>query len=531
MGRRKLIVSLEAAQELEIDKVAKRAVYYENGTPAQRAKLDAEEPDPPKPEDDSTGDSTDDTSTDDADANSTDDSSTDPVDDTDDSSDTKSDDGDKTSKDDDSEDPDAEPDDKTEEDAKDDDSDPVKDSEDNTDALNETVKGAKSLEALALVLEDSMRYGGITPACMAITSIALESTLKHIGFKDKNIKSFGLEDFDSFTDSVSSGYNTTKDVIGHISNILSSVWNAVDRSISFSIDILSRIAKKFHTGFSGYLKECGNIKEALRSIKNISNEDSKRYHNTDVIKRLHCGNVFDPLKSVTVLDTFAKAYFTNIRTSATASTKNIYSIIEAVRDSNFTAPNKIIRLPDLPEGVHPGSVSGYTAADSNLESYVYKDKLPGDTVFIAFYPNNDLNLEDLDAAQRESKFILGFDISSSNAPSDVEYLNYKKINSFVDKLEELCREGLSSSRVFYDFLESKKRLASELKKLEKLNGYEIDKHKEKNLDVKEYIRAISATLQRYDNTYIDGSSKIAELMIRTLKSGTKYASDSIKFYS
>ena len=121
-------------------------------------------------------------------------------------------------------------------------------------------------------------------------------------------------------------------------------------------------------------------------------------------------------------------------------------------------------------------------------------------------------------------------MSAPKPANEVNYLEAKKIVEFIDRLEQIANEGLESVRIFYDFLESKKKLANELKKLEGLNEYQVDKHKENNLNVKEYIRAISATLQRYDNTYVSGSSKIAELMISTLKAGTKYTSDSIKIY-
>ena len=493
------MLALEAA-ELEVDKVADKIEFYDNGTQAQRTEVDSEEPVVPvKPEDDTDASADDDNAaTADSDASQDDGASTDPNA-TDETTDESTEDG----------------------------ADPVKDSEDNSKATDDTVDAATSLEAISLALTDSLRYGGVSKSGIKITQLAIEGYLAHIGLKDKTISK---EDFSDYADSINSKYHATKAVIGHIGNILGRVWNGIRNSISFSINILGKIIKKFETGFKGYLKECISLKSSLVNMKNLQNQDHK-YSNARVIQDLFSGNMFEPQKTITILNDFSKSYFNNIKGAATASTKNLYFIIENVKNRNFSGPGKLIKLPSLPDGVNPGKVDGYVPESDSLDTYVYKDKLPGNSLFIAYYPKENNDLAELDDAQRKSKFLLGIEMSEVSVPTESNYLNSRKIAPFIDKLEEIAYEGIASIRVFKDFLEAKKRLAGELNKLGKLNEYKIDQHKKNNLDVKEYIRAISSTLQRYDNTYIDGSSKVADLMLRTLSSGTRFVSDNIKFYA
>lgn len=497
--KQKLMLALEAA-ELEVDKVADKIEFYDNGTQAQRTEIDSEEPVVPVKSEDDTDPSTDDDNADTVDSDASQDA--------DSPADTSV--GDETT------------DESTEGDA-----DPVKDSEDNSKDTDDAVATATSLEAISLALTDSLRYGGTSKSGIKISQVAIESYLKHIGLKDKTISK---EDFSDYADAINSKYHATKKVIGHIGDILGKVWNGIRVSISFSIDILGKIIKKFETGFKGYLKECISLKASLSNMKNLQNQDHK-YTNQRVIQNLFSGNLFEPQKTITILNDFAKSYFSNIKSSATISTKNIHFIIENVENRNFTGPSKLIKLPALPDGVRLGKVDGYVPESDSLDTYVYKDKLPGNSLFIVYYPKENNDLEELDDAQRKSKFLLGIGMSEVNIPTESNYLSSRNISPFIDKLEEIANEGIASIRIFNDFLETKKHLANELNKLGKLNEYEIDQHKKNNLDVKEYIRAISSTLQRYDNTYIDGSSKVADLMLRTLKSGTTFVSDNIKFYT
>jgi hypothetical protein len=422
--------------------------------------------------------------------------------------------------------------------------DDIKEDENNDAEVADANDAVATLESIAEELETSLDTGGLSPAAAEITDIAVRSICSRVGIPPTEQEVISIEGFKT----ASSRIRNTKVAIENIQGYLVTLWQAFVTSIKRGIEWIKNFMATIFNDYHKFKKDIKNLKEAANKIQGKNLVVSKlKFEKAAIIDLLRIGTgTQDVSGNIKKLTDFTKSYFGLVETQRTSVIKNIELIINNFSKDGI-APSRLILSRLENSFIIKGNLAGYLPLKDTVECYYSRAVLPGNHVFLAYYPSEQIDLNDstklkmFDDALKDSKF--SFEIRQGNNATpvlDLPFLPKAELLVLLSNLDSLCDEALSSQKIFEKFVKEKSVIQRSLEQLIKNqnNVSKLDqihnkvgelagREKETNFDGSSAYTSVSSRMTMLKNTYENGSSKLSALILKTIKGGLAYATECI----
>lgn len=422
--------------------------------------------------------------------------------------------------------------------------DDIKEDENNDAEVADANDAVTTLESIAEELENSLDTGGLSPAAAQITDIAVNGICSRVGIVPTEQEVIAVEGFKT----ASSRIRNTKLAIENIQGYLVTLWQAFVASIKRGIEWIKNFMASIFNDYQKFKKDIKNLKEAANKIEGNNIEVAQlKFEKTPIIDLLKISSgTQDVADNIQHLTTFTGNYFGLVETQRTTVVKNIESVVANLSKDGI-APTHLI-LPSLSTAfITKGNLAGYTPLKDTVECYYSRAVMPGNHVFLAYYPSDKIDVKDVsklkvfDEALKDSKFSFEIDQIENKTPVlELPILPKAEILVLLTKLETLCDEALKSEKIFKAFTNDKSSIQRSLEQLiknenhvSKLNqihnkiGELAGRERVEKFDGNSAYSSVSSRMTMLKNTYENGSSRLSALILKTIKGGLAYATECI----
>jgi hypothetical protein len=240
-----------------------------------------------------------------------------------------------------------------------------------------------------------------------------------------------------------------KGVLFLMSKIVSLLFN--------SISSLNKYIIRHNTSFSKLKEDISSIKKMLDELPESNGSIDSKFTNKRVIDCLVISDGVDIAANIGVLVDFIGPIVNKISDSINNDVSSIKHLISYSYNGVVKIPSSIMGPSSYDALLSSGSLKGYERSSDMVSSYHYQKTLPGNVLFIAQLPNDDLTeLPDIIEAYNNSTMFLGYDADSYKVIDSIDYMSKEGLLNLLSKLDELC--GLCiKDEVLYETILSKKK--------------------------------------------------------------------------
>jgi hypothetical protein len=415
--------------------------------------------------------------------------------------------------------------------------DAVKEKEKDDTQVDESLDAAASLESIALCLENSLDRGGISPTAARLTSIATNRIYNNVGLRITSQNKIAVESYNSPSARVRNTRLAIESIMDSINHLYEVIVAAISRSIQWIKDFIKTLTSEYDKRKA----DVKNLKDAASKVtKTTPNEGKDKYDNIVIINRLKAGTKVDVVDNIEELIKFSHGFHGYVETEKKLVLRNIKTMVDNARDGVSSLPEQVTLMGTLKGlGVIQREVAGHIPSLNTLESYAKVEVLPGDATFLALIPKDQMEDGQWNEAVRSSSFSFVTDQDQVTSVESLPVLTKDGISKLLDAVEKMCDEGLSSKKIYNEFITEKEHLQRDIKVLIKNHkpvspsplskiGSLSDEEKPATKSV--YAAGISARMQMVDKTFVAGSTKLDKLMLQTINASKEYINFSIRAY-
>lgn len=300
-------------------------------------------------------------------------------------------------------------------------------------------------------------------------------------------------------------------------------------------EIIAKYVKNRMQSYEAIKAKVGKLRQTLELLQNnessstdpqSAEEKEPLYFRKDVvIGSLKIGESLDFGKNLLVAKDMMEGYYGSLSKKVSDTVRSTHHLIDGVMKASVTLP-KAVMTDDVTgiQGLTPKQLASYPTENDALASYVYKNVLPGDLIFIMFAPRKDLSSEaDIKSAYANSKTLIGLSEKTAAVPDFAPMATKEQIESALSTIEEICDLGLSHRALFESIVKQRQSLEGMLKSY--LNFLATSKDK---ISIKQSMSEyVSLKLSFLDKVYVSGAFLLGDYMTRLLTNSLTYYKDSL----
>lgn len=300
--------------------------------------------------------------------------------------------------------------------------------------------------------------------------------------------------------------------------------------LSFSISRLTRFINRHFNNFNTLKNNISYIKKTISLLesKNINlDHNNLVYNNKKVIDKIKIHDSVDVLNNVKTLTSFVNEIITSIDDKILKDL-HILKHLSNLSDKGInTTPIEIMRVEKLSSNFTNNIPAEYKVDLENTVSYGYKNKLPGDLIFITRLPLvKDNNLDRLVNSYSSSKMYFALDDKGYQDINSINYMSLEDLSNLVDELDKLCNLCLSHESRFKNIIHENNQLK-----------YDIKHYFISLINSNNKISMKDSLIQYYylkygfiDKVYISSCDDIYNYIIATATYIKSYISDNLDIY-
>lgn len=404
--------------------------------------------------------------------------------------------------------------------------DDVKENEDNNEEVKVASEAIVTLESIIEELENSLDTGGISPVAAQVTGIVVQDVCDRVGLQ--NEEEIAQESFKT----PSSRIRNTKIAIESIFDKIKSIIQAIIASVSRGIQWIKNFIKSINDKYAQFKKQIEQLKSTLALVKvdKISDANAK-FTKQGVINNLKARNGINVQANMDTLTKFV-IYFEKLEDKERVSSLNvIQNVIKGISEETSRAP-EIIKLDGIKQGnvVSGYPIPGVTVPNEQLELLAYKDVFPGEKIFVAVFPKENIEkVQDFNTALKEAYFDFHVNQHGNKEITELDIADKAEITKIVDSLNNLLNTITTASKSLEKFVNTKEEIQKALKVLESSQkDLNANNEKQAKKDGKEFtpidnFKAINARLMFIDRTYVVANGKLSTVVCSALDAGIHYS--------
>lgn len=291
---------------------------------------------------------------------------------------------------------------------------------------------------------------------------------------------------------------------------------------------IAKYVKKRTQSYTAFKEKIAKARETVNLIDDDKEVDDAFTSNEALIQHLIIGDSTDFVKNTTVASAFMKEYFENFSHQVSNHVTGIERLIDnVVRNNGNHAMQYEPEVPDF-KNFTRGSIQGYHPDDENIESYVYRHLLPGNTYFIGYLPNrNAQGRDNMLKALGSSRMFLGVNVAAVRNTKSVKLAGKKELLKYLDLLEGICNTGITLEKDYVEVINHRKKVKSYLSRYMRFLFNLQDRLSIHN----SMVDFISMEFYYIDKTYVGGSLLVQDYMVGLLTSSLEYVKESIQALS
>lgn len=297
---------------------------------------------------------------------------------------------------------------------------------------------------------------------------------------------------------------------------------------------INRAINRSFNNFDKLSKDIETLKTAIDEIKSKENSfalSANSSNNTKVINNIKIANNVNFVKTAEAYIAFLKDYaeFNINRTKTTIYDTN--RLLVSTDKDQLKSPTSFIDKLELKEHLdRVSNLVGYQPNNEFLDTYVYKNVLPGDLLLIGYCPKDDITEpSSLKALLRQSTIFFGINQTSKVDLKEAKYLSLNDLKLLLNNLSKIIEISLEHTKALKEIDNEKIKIKYSIKRLimtllDKVNGV-------LELDDTNITRYMSARIQLIDQCFVVNATDTVELSRRILSSYISFVKENIKAYS
>ena len=291
---------------------------------------------------------------------------------------------------------------------------------------------------------------------------------------------------------------------------------------------ISDYSKRRQRSFDKHLVRIAKLREKLQNFKQSGTSvelRTKSMHDPGLASWFYSKERVDPIRSASVISEFARSVLSEIDTGVKQNVEQLSKLLEA-SEAHLTG-NRLNLLTTTPlhQGFGKKTLPTLKTNTELVSTFVYQETLPDKLLFACVLPNSGVNnLDDMAKAYQESGMFLTPSQAGYRQIDEVDYMDIKGIDNFLNELERLCTLGKEHA-IFYQ------KLAKQISGLKP--GYrnfyqklcESAEEAEQREELMEYVYLKQMFLSR---VYVPSATDIHDYMASYLVKSLHYVEECIK---
>lgn len=272
------------------------------------------------------------------------------------------------------------------------------------------------------------------------------------------------------------------------------------------------------------------IKAAREALELLDEKSDKKvnFQKEAIFNKLIIGGSLDIENNLKTALRFYEIYFKYLSNNVRSSVQAANQIVKDVVNGNVVAPNSVMKESFTFDGFKPKAVNGYKPPNQFLDSYCYRDLLPGNLLFMGFMPTEMLDThEDIVAAYSDSRLFFAASPDSKENISEIEMPSIEELKKILDLADKICDFGISLEKSFEAVIKEREALKGVLSPYVKFLLAAQNKVSIRD-SMAEYV---SLKVKFLDSTSIAGALYINDYMLQVVTASLSLVKSGIKEYS
>jgi hypothetical protein len=290
------------------------------------------------------------------------------------------------------------------------------------------------------------------------------------------------------------------------------------------------LVKKVHDYLTSYERFENQIQEAKKTVSLLKEQSEKKEapgecSDAKIIDQLSVKGSANPVNNIKVVqkffDAYQKQFVAHTRQHVIMTNKLIDGVLHEKTEAPSTYMVEDISFDGFMPHIHPS----YQPSSNLVESYAYRNILPGDLCFLGFVPKKGLkDKADIAEAYRNSRMFFGLNFQTREPAKTIPYLNLDELEQFLDILLKICETGKMVKEDFETVARYRKGIQWQLK------GYMryLLGAKEKISIQESMAEYISIKTQLLDKVFVAGNVAVHDYTVRLLTVSLAFVKASIE---
>lgn len=318
------------------------------------------------------------------------------------------------------------------------------------------------------------------------------------------------------------------DILKHTYKGVVYLMGKIVKLLFTSINSTYRYVKRRMQSFDNIKKDINNLKEAISELKNkeeLTDLSDIKYTNKGIINTLKIADKVDFNNNIMVLQKFIINTIEQIDKHIKKDISFIMHLTSSTMNNDLKSPDSLMKVESLGSDFTNKAIKGYGTDTELLDSFTYKNVLPGDILFITHIPKQDITeFNQIIEAYNKSKMFLTLNQETFEVVDSINYMDINGIENYLNTLEKLCDVCIAHEIVYNDIIKLKKQLRFSFKRY--FNAIITSKEKVslKN-SLTEYVYLKSMFI---DKVYLPAAMDIHDYAAKVMVASINYMSENIK---
>lgn len=370
-------------------------------------------------------------------------------------------------------------------------------------------------------------------------------------FRSMEVATIAMEDFSSVYQSAKDGLGSAAGKAYRAIALIASglaglgiaygptVASGLFKGVLYTFAKLGEVVLATSTGVEKYLDSKRNslmklkndieaVKGMLTDAKNTPNPvdmSGRKYTNRKSINQLKIGSNVDFTKTIGVLASFLDVSMGKLQRQIGDDFEAILHLAAGYRSGLVKNPVVSLAMPQGPVGLEKGTVTGYEPSSEWVDAYHATVSLPGDVLFLAEFPKQELKtMDDIANGYRDSKMYLGINQAGFKKVESVDMPSVEVLEKFIQELEHLHTACVKHQTLYEGIKKSQPGLALTLKK----HFIALAESQTKVRFNDSLVMPIYLKTAFISKVYLVGAMDLNDYSTKTIANGLSYVRDTLK---
>lgn len=229
------------------------------------------------------------------------------------------------------------------------------------------------------------------------------------------------------------------------------------RTLRAFFTMLTKIAdfvKRQRMAITRSQKDIAELRKALQELTTASHGTElvlkqQATNSENIVKWLTPDAKGRPVASVSIVSKFMDDVLKHVDGSISHDVDIVKRLIELSSTGVRGDMTKFLSVSPLSGEFFKGSVKGYVSDSEITDTFIYRQSLPNNVLFVANLPKQSLKeLSDISAGYAASGMFLAVDPRTQQLSSVVNYMDARKLDAFLAELQGLAAVALNHSAMY-----------------------------------------------------------------------------------